>query len=107
MSLSRPPDNTYSCSLSRARFNIELVRQASGAAQTQTQAAAGRIAIPQRQLDVGDTGAVILEDELQAPVGCVAEGFHPHRAASAVIYRIACQLARRRNQFGLVDQAEA
>src|SRR5918995_4102986 len=106
MSLSRPPDNTYSCPLSRAGFNLELVRQAPGAAQTQTQAAAGRIAIPQRQLDVGDTGAVILEGELQAPVGCVVEGFHPHRASSAVVYRIARQLTRRRNQFGLVDQAK-
>src|SRR5215203_5246103 len=107
MSLSRPPDNTYSCSLSRAGFDLELVRQAPGAAQTQTQAAAGRKAIPQCQLDVGNTGTVILKGELQAPVGCVGEGFHPHRAASAVIYRIARQLARRRNQFGLVDQAEA
>jgi hypothetical protein len=67
---------------------------------------AGRIAVAQRQLDVGDTGAVILEGELKAPVGCVAEGFHSHRSASTVVYRIARQLARRRNQFGLIDQAE-
>jgi hypothetical protein len=106
MALSRPPDDTYTRPPSRAGFDLELVRQPPGAAQTQTQAVAGRIPVSQRQLDVGYTGAVILEGELQASMGCVAEGFHPHRAASTVAYRIARQLARRRNQFGLVDQSE-
>src|SRR5215203_5673676 len=100
MSLSRPPDNTYSCSLSRAGFDLELVRQAPGAAQTQTQAAAGRKAIPQCQLDVGNTGTVILKGELQAPVGCVGEGFHPYRAAPPVIHPIPSQLAPGRDQSG-------
>src|ERR1044071_3018912 len=57
----------------QVRFDGEFVAQALRAAQPEPETAAGGVAILQRQLDVGDAGTAIFEDQPNAAPQAVIE----------------------------------
>ena len=83
------------------------LRQPLGAAEAEAQAAAGRVAVLQRQRDVGDARALVGEGQAHAAAPAVAQHLDAQRAAAAVVDRVAAELARRGDDLGLIDQAEA
>src|SRR5215208_1014044 len=93
--------------LAHLRHDVELVHQAPGAAEPQPQAVAGREAVGEGALHVGDPRAVVLEDEPQPAASVLFDRQQPHGAAEAVVERVARQLARRGDELGLVHQPEA
>ncbi len=90
------------------RLDVELVRQPLRAAQAEAQPAAGGVAVLQRQLDVRDARALVLERQAQTLARCRrSSDLEQHVAAAAVVERVARELAGRGDDLGLVDQAEA
>src|SRR4051812_1022697 len=61
-----PPRDRDARALARRRLDRELIREAFGAAQTQSETAPGAVAILERLRDVGSAGSLILEREPKA-----------------------------------------
>ena len=88
-------------------LDVEVVREPARAAQTEPQPSARRVAVLHRQLDVRDAGAVVVEGQTEAAAPEVPRPLDGDRAAAAVLDGVARQLARRRDDLGLIDQVEA
>src|SRR3989449_8250269 len=91
--------------LSWSRDDLELVRQPLGAAQPQPQAAAAGVGVLERERQVLDAGPLVLEGEPKTEAPAVGDGLQAHRAAAAVIDRVARQLTGRRHHLRLIYQA--
>src|SRR5207302_5775394 len=88
------------------RLDREFVRQPLRAAEPQAESAAGRETIGHRGRDIANTRPVVGEGELHATARSLAHDLDAQGAAAAVIDRVAGDLARRRDELGLVDDAE-
>ena len=75
--------------------------------EPETEARAGREAVPQSALDVGDPRPLVLEGQAYAAARAVVHRLDAHRSAAGVIDEVARELARRRDDLGLVDEREA
>src|SRR5262245_24043170 len=101
-----PSGHHYARALADAGLDREVVGQPARAAQAGAQPAAGREAVLEGPLDVGDPGPLVLEGHAQPAPGAVDERLHPGRTASAVVDGVPGELARRRDHLGLVDEAQ-
>src|SRR6185503_1582780 len=90
----------------RPRIDGKFIAQALGAPQPQAEPAAGRKAVLQRELDVCDARALVDERQAQAPARALGERLDLDLAAAAVDHGVARELARGRDDLGLVHQAE-
>src|SRR5262249_24131783 len=81
-------------------------RQAAGAPQPKPEPTAARETILERALDVRDSRALVLEDHTQSAPVSIDYRLQPGRPASPVINRVPGQLAGRRDDFCLIDEAE-
>jgi hypothetical protein len=79
------------------------VRKALSAPETEAQSAPTGITIRQGPRDVGDAGALIVEHYPQACPLLILDHFELRGASASIIESIAGQLARSRNQLGLID----
>ena len=77
------------------------------AAEPQTETGARGEAVLQGLLDIGDAGTVILECQPHAAPAGVVDDLQMHLTAAAVIQRVACELAGRGDDLGLIDEAES
>src|SRR6185295_11110669 len=92
----------------RLRPDVELVRELACAVEAEAEAAAARIAVAQRQLDIGDAGTLVFERQAQArTLRAAVKALDAHLAAAAVDHGVTRQLARGGYDLGLLDQAEA
>src|SRR5688572_11803296 len=103
---SSPTDDCDAGAFPRLGVNLELVRQAPRAAQTEAEPAAGGVAIAHGQLDIGDAGAFVLERQPQAAPPIVVDPVDGHRPAPTILDGVARQLARGSDDLGLIDQVE-
>src|SRR3954464_196944 len=85
----------------------ELVAKTARAAQPEAKPAAGGVAVGQREVDVGDAGAAVLENQPQAPAQSILNRLHAHDAAAPIVQRVAGDLAGRGDKFRLVDDPES
>ena len=74
---SLPSRDGHPRPLARTRVDLELVDETARPAEPEPEPAAGRVAVAQRLLDVGDAGALILEDEPQAAPRAVVQRLEP------------------------------
>src|SRR5688500_14051174 len=89
--------------LTGRRLDVELVRQLACAVETEAEAGAARITVTQRELDIGDAGALVLERQTQSgPLGAVVEALDAHLAAAAVDHGVARQFAGGGHDLGLL-----
>src|SRR3954464_2215100 len=79
-----PTGEGYAGSCARVSVQLEFVHQALGAAEAHAHAGAGGPPIGQREVDVGNAGALVLEAEAEALLGAVEEHFPGQGAAAAV-----------------------
>jgi len=80
------------------------VRKALGSAETEAQSAAAGEAIRERPLDIGDTRALILEYYPQACPLVILDDFELGCSPTPIVESVSGQLARSRNQLGLIYQ---
>ena len=54
-------------------LDVEFVRELARAVEAEPEAVAGRVAVAQRELDIGDAGALVLERQAQPdPLGALS-----------------------------------
>src|SRR6478609_7081081 len=105
--MSIPSCDDDASALSGPGCDGEIVCEPARAAQPESEPVAAGIAIFQGKVDVRDAGPLILERQPQSPLAIVGARFERQCAAAAIDQRVAGELARRRHQLRLVNQAEA
>src|SRR5262249_23599484 len=88
------------------RHQVELVHEPTGAGQAETEAAGGGVAVGEGKLHIGYARTFVGEDEPDPAPEPVAHRLDLDVPAAAVGERVAGQLARRRDELRLVDEAE-
>src|SRR5947199_3919434 len=77
--ISLPTPDHLLRALPGMRLELEFVAEPLGAAEPEPQPASRGVAVGQRQLDVGDAGTLILEDEAHALAQPFLHDLQPHR----------------------------
>ncbi len=92
---SSPPDRGDPRPMPRSGVDLELVHEPLRPAQAQPEPAAGRVAVPQRELHVRDPRALVHEDEAEAAAAAAARRRRARRALRGRT-RACCGRARSR-----------
>lgn len=78
----------------------------ASAAEAHPEPGTGREAVPERLVDVGDPGTVVLKDQAQPDPVALVDHVEPALAAAAILERVPGELAGGRDELRLVDEAE-
>ena len=103
---SSPTDNGHAGPFAGTRLDVELVGEPARTAEAQPEPAAGRIAIAQRQFDVGNARALIFEGQPQTTTSPSSTPSIDHTAAAAVLNGVAGELAGGGDDLRLIDEVE-
>src|SRR4029079_5291647 len=105
---SLPARDRDARAFARLRPDVELVRKFARAVEAEAEAVAGREAVAQSEVDVGDTRALVFEGKTQpAALRPALYALDAHLAAADVDDRVTRQFARSGHDLGLLDQTEA
>src|SRR5262245_29872374 len=102
-----PLDGGHDRALADLGPQVQFVHQPARAGQAKAEPAGGREAVGEGPVHVRDAEAFVGEDEADPLSGTVGHRLDVDPATAAVDQRVAGELARRRDDLGLVDQAES
>src|SRR3954471_4774012 len=103
---SSPARDRHAGPIAGARVDVELVREPARTRETEAEPVAARVPVLHGELDVRDSGTLVLEREAQPAARAFGDGVEPDGSAAAVLQRVARELARGGHDFRLVDEVE-
>src|SRR5688500_5889194 len=105
--ISSPTGDRDARALAGLRFDGELVRQATRAAQPEPEPGAGGEAVAHRLLDIRDAGALVVEGQAQPSPAEVLDALDDDVSAAAILHGVPRQLACGGDNLRLIDQVES
>lgn len=105
---SKPPDNCDARAATGGGVDLELIDEPTGAGQSFAESSAGREAVAHGGVDVGDAGALVLEDKAEALASVrTLRCLRDQLTAQPVLDDVARQLGGDRCEARLIERAEA